>query len=322
MTHQAAWIKAPGDQLEIGPKPTPTPEAHELLIRVNRIALNPIDAKLQKHQLFPYPYPNILGRSFAGTVERVGSDVKGFTTGDRVACLRTYKQLEDHRYGAFQQLAVSTPDATVKLDETASLAGAASLILNAPRPEKILVYGGSSSAGGLAIQYAARAGYQVITTSSPANRAFVTALEPAQIIDHTASPDAVLAELQSHGPYDTILDTIGLPAVTMLIVRYLKSRGGGKYHTLTPLMDEEKPLIPDNVERVYAPYGAALSQPDHADLKKWLFEEYIPKGLSTGVLVPNPEQLLKGGISQTQHGLDMLYEERLSGRKLVVDPWE
>jgi NADPH:quinone reductase-like Zn-dependent oxidoreductase len=61
--------------------------------------------------------------------------------------------------------------------------------------KKILVYGGSSSVGSLAVQYVAQAGYMVITTYSPRNQAFVSKLGAAKIIDHTRDKDAVIEAL-------------------------------------------------------------------------------------------------------------------------------
>lgn len=138
-------------------------------------------------------FPTILGTSFAGTVQSVGSDVTTFQPKDIVAVNRSDKTLNYARYGIFQKCVVASTKTTAKVIPNASLPSAAATFINlataysalsfymkltkpplsgAPSPEnkdkQILIYGGSSSCGGWGIKYASDAGYAVIKTSSPA----------------------------------------------------------------------------------------------------------------------------------------------------------
>ena len=56
----------------------------EVLVRVESIALNPVDWKIQEQGVFVSTYPAILGVDGAGIVEGVGSEVTAFQKGDRV----------------------------------------------------------------------------------------------------------------------------------------------------------------------------------------------------------------------------------------------
>ncbi|ROV95630.1 hypothetical protein VSDG_05333 [Cytospora chrysosperma] len=346
-THTAAWIRSKHAALEIGPAETPVPGPLELLIRVKFIAFSPIESKLQKMEVHPLSYPNILGLSFSGVVEKVGSGVQGFSEGDNVAVIRPHSKQNDPRFGAFQQYALACANTTARLAHGAMLESGASVILNLaavtaacsvflglqrpslnisepppPLGQKILVYGGSSSCGGLAIRYAAAAGYEVVTTSSPKNHDYVASLDPAVIIDHTQPHERIVADLKAHGPYHHILDTIGIPSVTNIITRFLASMGGGGYNTLIPLLPGTD-AIPENVERRFESYGWVLSDPQHdkEDLRQWFYDTLVTQGLASGHIVPTPSQWISGGLENAQHALDLMDRGEVSAHKLIMDPW-
>lgn len=293
-------------------------------------------------EVHPLTYPNILGLSFSGVVESVGPGVGRFSKGDNVAVARPHDKANDPRFGSFQQYALACADTTAKLPSSEFLESGAKVIVNlatvtaacshflglerpgldepkAPRGERILIYGGSSSCGGLAIRYAIAAGYEVVTTSSPKNHEYVASLGPAVVIDHTSPPEEVVRNLHSHGPYHRILDTIGVPPVTNIITEYL-SVGGGSYNTLIPVFPGTNP-IPTNVERRFESYGWIFNNPEHGEFKKWFYEALVPQGLESGVIVPTPSQRVDGGLASTQHALDLMDRGQVSGHKLVLEPW-
>ncbi|KAK1142355.1 hypothetical protein N8T08_007907 [Aspergillus melleus] len=176
------------------------------------------------------------------------------------------------------------------------------------------------SSGGLAVRYAVTAGYTVVTTSSPQNREFVESLDPAYTIDHTAPAETIAEELRSQGPVDRIFDTIGLPPVANSLVKYISSIGGGKYNSLIPPIGGEDP-VPDNVERLYAPYSWALEEEANGEIARWLFGEYLPDGLHSSLAVPTRAQVVEGGLDNAQHALDLMAQNAMSGHKLVLNPW-
>jgi zinc-binding alcohol dehydrogenase family protein len=62
--------------------PVPTPEEHELLVRVEAVSVNPADVKARAHA-DPHGF-RILGNDAAGVVTAVGPDVSRFAVGDEV----------------------------------------------------------------------------------------------------------------------------------------------------------------------------------------------------------------------------------------------
>jgi NADPH:quinone reductase-like Zn-dependent oxidoreductase len=88
MTNQAAFIPAAKAPLEVQDVEKYKPGPHEILIKNEVIALNPIDYKIARLAIFPMEYPAIIGSSFGGTVEAVGSGVKDFKVGDRIAAAK------------------------------------------------------------------------------------------------------------------------------------------------------------------------------------------------------------------------------------------
>jgi L-iditol 2-dehydrogenase len=79
------------NRLKIENVPVPRIGAHELLVKVAVCGVCPTDIK--KIQYGTVPPPRIFGHETAGTVVRVGSLVRGFKIGDRVAvhALCSYK---------------------------------------------------------------------------------------------------------------------------------------------------------------------------------------------------------------------------------------
>jgi NADPH:quinone reductase-like Zn-dependent oxidoreductase len=296
-----------------------------------------------RYEIHPISYPNILGGSYAGTIETVGAEVNTFQTGDRVAVILDSKTHSNPRFGAFQKFALAKVSSISKLPPSVTLEAGASVILNlativsaltihlaldkppfsgSPKAknEKVLIYGGSSSCGGLATKYAATAGYEVVTTSSPQHHTFVESLGPAHIIDHTQPTDVILQKVKQYGPYIAIFDAIGLPPITNLLFDYLDSVDGGKYNTIIPQLGGEKPT-PPNVERIFAAYPWDFEDPKNEETSRWFFEEYLPRGLESGLIVPTRPQVVEGGLEKVQDALNLMDQNKVSGHKLILYPW-
>jgi NADPH:quinone reductase-like Zn-dependent oxidoreductase len=68
--------------------PTPTPAPNEVLVRVDASSVNPADSSIAtgmlKQMWLEYEFPVILGRDYAGVVERVGAAVSRYSVGDEV----------------------------------------------------------------------------------------------------------------------------------------------------------------------------------------------------------------------------------------------
>jgi NADPH2:quinone reductase len=84
---KAAFIRetGPASNITYGDFPTPEPAAGQVLVKVGAVAVNPIDTYIRAGGVkMNIPLPFVVGCDLAGTVERVGPNVKRFKPGDRV----------------------------------------------------------------------------------------------------------------------------------------------------------------------------------------------------------------------------------------------
>lgn len=277
MANLAAVLPALKAPLEIREVETYTPGPHELLVKNEIIPLNPVKFKIAKLGLFPVHSPIIIGISFGGVVEAVGPQVTNFKVGDKiVSATQKYVMGVDSqyasRYGSYQRYVVAEENTASKVPEGIDIAIPATLIPNLSsvvalfnvragldRPnfdgpvsikdKKILIYGGSSNFGTLSVQYVSRAGYTVITTSSPKNKDFVSRLGAIKVIDHSQEQDALLKALLAEGPYDLVVDSVALPNTTTVTGAVVAAQGGGKLYTLQPAFGPE--TLPEGVTREF-----------------------------------------------------------------------
>jgi NADPH:quinone reductase-like Zn-dependent oxidoreductase len=67
--------------------PAPQIADNEVLVRVHASSVNPVDVFIAAgalKEMFEHEFPVILGRDFAGVVEKAGSDVSRYRAGDEV----------------------------------------------------------------------------------------------------------------------------------------------------------------------------------------------------------------------------------------------
>jgi NADPH:quinone reductase-like Zn-dependent oxidoreductase len=175
--------------------PDPGVGANDVLVRVEATAINLLDSKVRdgEFKLFlPYRPPFILGHDLAGTVLRVGGNVRQFKVGDEV-----YGRPRDHRAGTFaEMIAVDAEDLALK-PKSLSMVQAASIPLvgltawqalvelGKVKPgQKVFIQAGSGGVGTFAIQLAKHLGATVATTTSAANVELVKSLGADVVIDY------------------------------------------------------------------------------------------------------------------------------------------
>lgn len=181
--------------LRLADMPDPRIGPDDVLVRIRATAINLLDSKLRdgEFKLFlPYRPPFILGHDLAGTVLRVGANVRRFKAGDEV-----YGRPRDHRVGTFAELiAVDAADLALK-PESLSMEQAASIPLvgltawqalvevGKVKPgQKVFIQAGSGGVGTFAIQLAKHLGATVATTTSAANVELVKSLGADVVIDY------------------------------------------------------------------------------------------------------------------------------------------
>ncbi|WP_413756072.1 NADP-dependent oxidoreductase [Streptomyces sp. MMBL 11-3] len=180
----------------VGDVPEPVPGPGEVLVRVAGAALNPLDVKIgagHVHEYFPITFPSTVGTDLAGTVERLGSGVTGWSVGDAVIT-RTDPTAGGAvaEYAAVPATGLVAAPTTIPLDVAAGLATAAATAWQAVTEiaelrsgQKVLVHAGAGGVGSFVIQLARRAGAHVVTTASGAAAELVRKLGADDVIDYT-----------------------------------------------------------------------------------------------------------------------------------------
>jgi zinc-binding alcohol dehydrogenase family protein len=200
--------------------PDPEPGPHDLLVRVEAIAVNPVDAKVRlREQAAPAAW-KVLGWDAAGTVAGIGSAVQGFTPGDpvwyagalnRPGC-NSELQLVDGRLAARRPASLSAAEAAA-MPLTAITAWEVLFDrlrlrqdTSAHRGEVLLVVGAAGGVGSLLVQLARRlTGVTVVGTASrPDSQAWLRELGVPHVIDH-------------HQPLAPQLQALGLPQVHRVV---------------------------------------------------------------------------------------------------------
>ncbi|CAJ0543011.1 Ff.00g003650.m01.CDS01 [Fusarium sp. VM40] len=339
MPHLAAQVPAAKAPLQVREIETPQPGPHELLVKNQIIALQPVDAKIAKVAMLPIPYPAVLGSSFAGTVEQIGDEVTGFQVGDRVIGMKT-AGAADNKYSAYQEYSISTENTTTKVSDDETLDLAVRLVGNLPtlpaifnyslkleRPvlgeepkpqgKRIFVYGGTSSIGSLAVQYLIQAGYEVVTTFSPKHKDFVSRLGAIKIVDHTQDSEALVKELTAAGPYDIVFDTISTGDTVKLNAEVVAAQGGDSVYALQPPFGPE--TLPAGITRKFEGWSLLLGKEENEELLKWTFQTYFTQALAKNKLISVPARKIPGGLSGLNDGLDLLFSKSVSSEKVIVD---
>ena len=204
----------------IADMPEPVLREDDVLIQVHAASINALDAKIRRGEfklILPYRLPLILGNDLAGTVVRVGPEVRQFKPGDEV-----YARPDDDRIGTFaERIAVKASSVALKpgnlgMDEAASLPLVAltawqALVETAQlkKGQRVFIQAGSGGVGTIAIQLAKHLGAFVATTTSTANVAWVKALGADVVIDYKQQDFATMLR-----DYDVVLNSLGKDDLT------------------------------------------------------------------------------------------------------------
>ncbi len=216
---RAVIAASPGgpEALEVVERPDPRPAPDELLLAVHAAGVNRADV-LQREGRYPPPEgaSDVLGLEAAGEVLEVGSQVSGWSPGDRAIALLAG--------GGYAERAVVP--ATIALPWPARLdaaeAGCAYEVLataednlirrgRLARGEVALIHGGTGGVGTAAIQLARRHGARALVTVGSAEKAAAARdLGADAAIVHTEE-DFVAATRERTGGrgVDVVLDVVG-----------------------------------------------------------------------------------------------------------------
>jgi NADPH2:quinone reductase len=174
---KAIQVKQPGGPavLELTELPVPEPEANEALVKIAASGVNFIDV-YQREGRYKLPLPFVAGQEGAGTVTKVGAEVKSLKPGERVAWCGVL--------GSYAEYAAVPADRLVRIPQgvTEQQAAAAMLqgmtahyLVNDVHPlkkgETALLHAAAGGVGLLLAQMAHRTGARLIGTVSTAEKA-------------------------------------------------------------------------------------------------------------------------------------------------------
>ena len=179
--------------------------------------------------------------------------------------------------------------------------------------KSVLVWGGSSSVGAVAIQLAAAAGVKVVTVASKHNLEKVKDLGAAAAFDYNDPNVAhdIIAALEGT-EFTGVCDAISTPeAVAAWTPVYQKL--GGRFGSVLPGVEG----IPEGIQgtSVFAP-SVALADKYVGDV---VWAQWVPEALEKGTLKAVPEPLVVGkGLDAVQKGYDD-QKKGVSFRKVVIE---
>lgn len=215
---QAIVLDSPGgpDQLRLAEVPDPQPGPGDVLIEVAAAGVNRADL-MQRQGMYPPPpgAPDGLGLECSGTIRSVGDQVTGWAVGDQVCALLSgggYAALVAVDAGSVlpRPDGVSLPDAAALPEVTATVWSNLVLTAGLRAGQTVLIHGGGSGIGTMAIQVAHALGARVAVTASRDDTLRRCAELGADITINHQTQDfaAVVGEL---GGADVVLDVVGAP---------------------------------------------------------------------------------------------------------------
>ncbi len=221
-TMRAAWIveRGPAEAIRYGRLPVPRPGSTDVLVRVEAVAVNPVDLFVRSGRYdTALAFPFIVGRDVVGTVAECGPGVAGFAVGERV-----WSNSLGHggRQGPSADLAVvpvdrlyHLPDAVDPLAAVAVVHPAASAYLalvihgGIQAGETVLVAGGAGHVGRAAITIAVHAGARVLATAAADDLDECRRLGAEAAFDYRDRDLAGTLRDAAGGQVDVHLDTSG-----------------------------------------------------------------------------------------------------------------
>jgi len=212
---KAIQINEYGDEsvLNLTEVERPVPKADEVLIRVRAAAVNPADWKIRDGmgEMFGLKPPMVLGCEIAGTVETVGTEVRGFKPGDDVYGFLSRMSGGYAEYAVANQTEVARKPESLDFENAAAVAAGAQTawqsifdLADLQSGQRILITGASGGVGSMAVQLAKAKGAFVIGTASGKNAEFVKSLGADEFVDYTKQDFEKAVK-----DVDVVFDTVG-----------------------------------------------------------------------------------------------------------------
>lgn len=371
---KAVVIQGPGRAELVSDHTLPELRDGYILVKTVAVAINPTD---WKHIDYRADAGALVGCDYSGTVESVGKGVtKSWKKGDKVYGFVHGSSAIQHENGAFAEYIVAKGDLQSHMPGSMSFEEAATLgvgvctvgqalyqSLKLPLPTEpakealpLMIYGGSTATGTLAIQFAKlyvhlysvlprpllphtqyslsskirahtwnRSNLKVLTTSSPKNFSLCTSLGADSTFDYN---DPTCAEQIRDTTTDSLrhaFDCISLPPTAAICAAALSSKGGA-YSSLLPIDKLPRDDIEKKYTLAYTVTGETFNLGPTGSVVEGKAEDYAfakkwwgisEKIFMEGKVKAHPVSVRKGGLRGVLEGLQEMREGKVSGEKLV-----
>jgi len=316
------------DGVALGIADVQKPGSGQILVKVVAAAQNPVDWKFLKAEINAGNYGGIVGSDFAGVVEEIGQDVPDGvrTVGERVA---GFVKGVFHPNGSFSeylvanaQLGVVRVPATWSFEESAQLGvGPFTALqclhetLELPSPfearsgpqRDILIWGGASSVGQYAIQFAKLNGLRVTTTASPKNFDLVKGLGADKVFDYKDENVVEKVHATTGNALEIAIDTISEGKTPEQVTAAIGDKGGKV--AIIRFYESPRPDVTVTFSRVYD-----LLEPES---KGQCYVDLLERILATGQVKTNLVLIRPNGIAGVKDGLQHMQDGKVSGEKIT-----
>ncbi|GKZ93593.1 hypothetical protein AnigIFM59636_006667 [Aspergillus niger] len=350
-TQSALVVQGPNSLRCVTDTPVPSLAGDQILVQTKAVALNPSDWKmLEAAAATPGA---ISGSDFAGVIIACGEEVQNMSIGERVCGFVFGASPTNPTNGAFADYIVAHPSLCFRVPPTMTFEEAASVgmglmtvgllfrslglqthISTNPDAAKtktnkpfVLVYGGSTATGTLAIQMLRHHGYQPITTCSPRHFPLVKQRGATAAFDYASRSCKEDIRAYTKGTLAFAMDCIADTHATTVCYGAIGGDGGrycaldrfpprleGRRQDIQPEWIHSATIFGEDVQ-LAGSYHRTARPEDREFAIEWA--HHCTHILARGELQTHPLQVQKGGLPRIIGDLPLLRSKQISGRKLV-----
>lgn len=333
-----------------------------VLVKTFAVALNPSDHKIANGFPLPGAYS---GTDFCGRIVRLAEsiDPAQCKLGDMV-CGAAFQFSPSHRLasGAFAEYVRVRADLLLRVPslptcpcpilgpleaatlmtalstcilafwsiDALDLAGTPESPVTSENPIPVLVYGGSTATGTIAVQLLKLSGYQPIATCSPHNYDLVLERGASAVFNYAATDVSAQIKTYTVGKLKYVLDCISSTESASTCYQSIQ-RPGGRYVSLERIPPAELLVKRKAVRATFV--LAAETMNESIELGKEGYDRPANKEkytlavrhlkmlqnlINNSKLRAHPAKILPGGLEEVVEGLQILAANGVSGKKLVA----
>ncbi|KAJ3164813.1 hypothetical protein HDU88_005025 [Geranomyces variabilis] len=347
IVQRSVEIKEKGVAVVNNSAPIPALRDGYVLVEVKTIALNPTD---WKHVDYAGTPGCRVGCDYAGVVVATGRNLaRDYVQGDRIAGFAHGGNSDNKEDGAFAEYIVAKANVALHVPDDMSDEDAATLgvgvttcgqglfqSLKLPLPESkeakeardesskrtVLIYGGSTATGTLAIQFAKLAGWTVLTTCSPKNYDLVRSRGADVFFDYNDADVGAQIRKHTNDKLAHVFDCVSNEYSTKICGEAISS-AGGHYSALWDVK-VDRPDVQSRMTMAYTALGEPCNKygmefpakPEDVEFQTG-FWSLVERLLKEKKLKTHPVEVRPGGLEGAIDGMDCMRKGKLSGKKLV-----